>query len=129
MLKVLLGTSVLPNDRIRNGGTCFAIPKYRRLTLISNPDRRKILGTKRALGHGLFNHLQGAAPDFLRVMLDPSRLGIDLLMFALSHGDDSAGTVEDDETGAGSPLVDGTDVSRHSGTEYNQDAGRMNDVE
>ena len=45
------------------------------------------------------------APDFLWVVLDPSVLREVLTELLLSHADDAAFIVEDDGTGAGSPLI------------------------
>ena len=53
------------------------------------------------------------SPDFVGVVLHPSRLRIDLLVFLLGAGDDRAGAVENDEARAGGALVDGSDVVRH----------------
>jgi hypothetical protein len=46
-------------------------------------------------------------------MLHPARLRIDLLVLALAAGNNTARTIEDDETRAGSALVQGGDVVRH----------------
>ncbi|WP_345770889.1 hypothetical protein [Brucella intermedia] len=53
------------------------------------------------------------APDFYRIVFDPARLRINLLVFALVAGDDIALPVENDETRTRGSLVDGTDKLRH----------------
>jgi len=47
-------------------------------------------------------------------VLDPSRLGKDLLVFLLVDGDDLTTVVEDHEPGAGRALIQGTHVLRHA---------------
>src|SRR5690242_5051514 len=58
-------------------------------------------------------------PYLFRIMLHPPWPGINLFVFFLSRSDNPSGAIKHDETGAGRPLVNGADVGRHSGTEYN----------
>ena len=53
----------------------------------------------------LVDHLLAARPDLLRIVLDPARLGIDLLVLLLRHRDDLARVVEDHRPRAGRPLI------------------------
>src|SRR5690606_33113600 len=61
-------------------------------------------------------------PDLHRVVLDPTGSRADLRVLALRDGNDAAGAVEQDETGAGRPLIDGTDVRSHEPTQSNDEA-------
>ena len=63
--------------------------------------------------HGFGDHLRGAEPDLVRVVLHPAGLRIDLLVLLLRGGDDAAAAVENDEARAGGALVDGSDVLCH----------------
>src|SRR5207247_8334083 len=51
------------------------------------------------------DHLVRALHDLHRVVLDPPRLRIDLLVFLLLHGNDLARVIEDHEARAGCALV------------------------
>src|SRR5580700_3660577 len=91
-----------------------SVPHERGLALVGDSNRRKIGRVETALLHGLGNHLLSAAPDLRGIVLHPSRLGKDLLVFFLCHRDNASGPVEDDEARARSPLVNGSDVVRHA---------------
>ena len=66
-----------------------------------------------ALARRAADDLDAARPDLLRVVLDPARLGVDLLVFLLIDRDDGPGVVEHHEAGAGRALIEGADISRH----------------
>ena len=63
--------------------------------------------------HGLLHDVLGVAPDFVRVVLDPAWLGIDLFVLFLGDADDPAAAIEDNEARAGGALVDRADVAWH----------------
>ena len=50
----------------------------------------------------------------MRVVLDPSGMGIDLLEFLLGHGTDGALAIEENRAGAGGALVESEDVRHES---------------
>jgi hypothetical protein len=56
---------------------------------------------------GFHGHGGLVAPDFFGIVLDPTRLGIELAMFALGTGDGATGGVEEDGPGAGGALIEG----------------------
>ena len=56
-----------------------------------------------------------ARPDLERVVLHPAGARADLLVLALLERGDLPVAVEQDEAGAGSPLVDRSDVAWHRG--------------
>ena len=106
--------SVLPDDGIVHRLAGLAIPHDGGLALVRNADGGQVRGVETALGQSLRDHGLGAAPDFLRVMLDPTGMRINLLMLLLGGGNDASGAVKDDETGAGGALIDGADVAGHA---------------
>ena len=59
------------------------------------------------------DHLLGARPDLVRVVLHPAGLGIDLLVLLLAHAHHLAAVVEDHAARAGRPLVDCCRVLSH----------------
>src|SRR6202011_4800118 len=91
----------------------LAIPNYCSLALVGNPDGGEIFGTQLFSPHGFSDNFLRAAPDFIRIVLDPPRLGEDLFVFLLSNGNDPSGMVEDDKTCAGRALIDGPKVCCH----------------
>ena len=59
------------------------VPHHRGFALVGDADGRQIVRAQAALLHRFGDHFLGAAPDFFGIVLHPSRLGIDLLVFLL----------------------------------------------
>lgn len=68
----------LPNNRRRDRHACSRIPKYRCLALISDADCSDLLWSNAGLGDNFVATVDGRAPDFARILIHPSRLGIKL---------------------------------------------------
>ena len=105
---------VLPDNRVVHGLATFPVPDDRGFALVGDPDCGQIFGPQPARFHCFMDDILRAAPDFLRVVLNPSRLGIDLLVLSLSCAHDASGTIEHDETRTGRSLVNGANVICHS---------------
>ena len=71
------------------------------------------LASTAGLGHGLADGRDHARPDFLRIVLDPSRRRIDLAQLLLRDSDRSELVVEYDRPRRGGALIDGDEVGRH----------------
>jgi hypothetical protein len=94
----------------------MAIPDHGRLALVGDPDSRDVTPTDpRTLESGS-HHLLRAFPNLHRIVFDPSRLRVDLLMLALIHRDDIALAVEDHGSRARCPLVDRQNEATHDRT-------------
>ena len=104
------GAAVLPDDGIVHRLAGRAIPHHRRLALVGDADAGQIRGLELRLGERAAADLDGGAPDLLRVVLDPARLGKDLRQFLLRRSDRPAAGVEHDGACAGGALVDREDV-------------------
>ena len=70
---------------------------------------------KLPLLQSLRNHFLRGLPDLLGIVLDPSRLRIDLLVLLLRDRHDLAGCVKHAEARAGCALIDCADVVSHGG--------------
>jgi hypothetical protein len=106
-------TRILPDQSIMYGAAGPPVPKDGGLALVGDSDARQVPGLEAALGHRLGDHLLGAGPDFLGIMLHPSRLRIDLPVLFLRGRGDPAGTVEQNEPRAGGALIQGADITGH----------------
>ena len=91
----------------------LAIPEDRGFTLIGDADRSKVFGLQTFLLQGFFNDFLCSPPDFVRIMLNPSRLRKNLLVFFLRDGRDAAIAVEHDEASAGGALIDRANIVGH----------------
>jgi hypothetical protein len=86
-----------------------AFPQHRRLALVGNADRgnRPVCGGSRFAARG-----DDAAPDLLRVVLDPARLRMMLGEFDLRPAARPSRRIEQDRPGAGGALVDRQNTGR-----------------
>ena len=109
-----LGAPVLPNDGVVNGLAGVAPPHHRGFALVGDAQRRHLGRADARLLQGLAGCGELAGPDFLRVVLDPAGVRVDLPKFLLRHGQHRAVGLEDDAAGAGGALVEGEDVG-HGG--------------
>src|SRR5918993_1772110 len=106
-------TRVLPDERVRERRACVAVPEHRRLALVRDADGRELIGPYAAARKRLADYDLRVTPNFGRVVLDPARLRIDLLVLALRNADDRTQLVEHDEAAARGALVDCADVFAH----------------
>jgi len=107
-----VGAGVLPDDRVVDGPPVGAVPDHGRLTLVGHTDRGDV--RRLDLVEPRANDLLGALPDLHRVVLDPARLRVDLLVLLLIDRDNLPAVVEDHEAGAGCALVYCCCVLSHS---------------
>src|SRR5690606_21220071 len=107
------GAGVLPDDGVVHRLAGVLVPHHRGLALVGDAHRGDVLVGEVAAGQRQADDLTGVGPDLLRVVLDPSRLGEDLLVLLLPDGVDLAGLGEHDRPGAGGALVDREYVVSH----------------
>ncbi len=77
------GATVLPDDSVIHSLAGFAIPDHGSFTLVGNADGGNRSAVQTDVGRGLGRNANLGRPDFLRVMLNPTRLRIDLAEFFL----------------------------------------------
>ncbi len=104
---------VLPHERIVERTACVAIPKNGGFALVRDADGGQIAGAQITLRQGLRDHLPRPGPDLIGIVLNPSRLGIDLLMFLLGSRDHLGCTVQNKEPRASGALVNRSNVFGH----------------
>ena len=107
------GAPVLPDDGVVDRLAVDAIPDDRGLALVGDADAGDVLGADAGLGHRLAHGRDHGRPDFLRIVLDPSRRRIDLAQLLLRDRDRRELGVEHDRPRRGGALVDGDEVGRH----------------
>src|SRR5205823_6632265 len=108
----LVRARVLPDDCVEDGPTARALPDDRRLALVRDADAGDVARVD--LVEPGPDHLLRPLPDLHRVVLDPARLRVDLLVLLLVDRDNLPAVVEDHEAGACSALVDCCCVLSHS---------------
>ncbi len=101
---------VLPDKSVGKRLAGFAVPNNGSLPLVGDTNRGQVLRLELAIRHRFRHHFARALPDFFRVVLNPSRFGINLLVFFLGDRDDAARAVKHDEPSAGCPLINCADV-------------------
>ena len=112
---VVIDARVLPDQRVGHGLAGFPVPEDGSLTLVGDADRGQIGSAKVAAFQSLRNDVLGGPPDFLGIVLHPSRLRINLLVLFLRGSHNPAGSIKHAETRAGRPLINGTYVFGHGG--------------
>ena len=105
---------VLPDDGIVDRLARGLLPHDGGLALIGDADGREILELQIVLGQRAVDHILAALPDFHRIVLDPARLGVNLLVFFLIDAHHLALMIEDHEAGAGRALIDCAYILSHS---------------
>src|ERR1035441_7715147 len=96
---------VLPDNRVVHRLSTFLVPDDRGFALVRDPDRGQIFRPQPPRFHCFLDDTIRAAPNFLRIVLDPSRFGIDLLVLSLSCAHDASGTIEHYEARACRSLI------------------------
>src|SRR5690606_14096894 len=109
----LVGARIHPDDCIIKRRAGLPVPEQRGFALVGESNGSYVARRQICLPERGGDDVLRVAPDFHRIVLDPARFGINLLVFALVAGDDIALPVEDDETRTRGSLVDGTDKLRH----------------
>ena len=79
-----LGTPVLPNDGVVNGLAGVAPPHHRGFALVGDAHGGDLVGTESCLLQDLSGGGKLAGPNFLWVVFDPTRLGVDLAKLLLN---------------------------------------------
>jgi hypothetical protein len=105
------GAPILPDDGVVDRLAGLAIPDQRGLALVGDTYARNLYSFFSGLLQGLATDFEHRLPDFLRVMLDPAILRVDLCEFLLGKSDTVPFVVKDHRTGTGCPLVDRKDVT------------------
>jgi hypothetical protein len=106
-------TRVLPDNGVVSGLAAFPVPDDCSFALVGDPDRSQIFRPQPARFHGFLDDVVRATPDLFWIVLDPSWLGIDLLVLTLSGADDASGTIEYYEARARRSLINGANVACH----------------
>ncbi len=104
---------VLPDNCVVHGLSTFLVPDDGGFALVGDPDRSQIFRPQPPRFHCFLDDSVCAAPNFLWIVLDPSRLGIDLLVLFLSCAHDASGTIEHDEARTCRSLINGAYVACH----------------
>ncbi|GAA4945772.1 hypothetical protein GCM10023238_10130 [Streptomyces heliomycini] len=104
-----VGAGVLPDDGVVDRLTGVPVPQHGGLALVGDADGLDVVAGDAGLLDGSGDDLLDVGPDLGGVVLDPARLGEDLLVLLLVDGDDAPVAVEDDAAGGGGALVDGGD--------------------
>ena len=90
--------TALPHDRVGDGTAGLAVPDDGRLALVGDADAVDVLGIECMRGEQIGERAELREDDFLRVVLDPSGLRIELPELALHGIDETPFAV--DENGA-----------------------------
>src|ERR1700722_12155807 len=93
--------TILPDDGIMDGITGLAIPDDGGFALVGDAETGDVAGTNAGASERLDRHRNLREPDFLRVLLHPARLGINLTDFFLGHGANLPFLVENNGPHAG----------------------------
>ena len=92
------------------GQACFAIPDHRGFALVGDAPCADVAGLQAGFAQRLPGGSQLAAPDFHRIVLDPTRFGVDLRQLLLRQRHDAALFVKHDAARTGGALVKGKKV-------------------
>ena len=89
------------------------VPDHRRFALVGDADGGDLAGVNAAFLQCALHHIVRLDPDLERVVFHPAGLGVNLTVFLLVNSHHFPCVVKNDETRAGSALVDGCDVFFH----------------
>ena len=104
------GAPVLPDDGVMDRLAVDAIPDDRGFALVGDADAGDVLGADARPWPSPRARSRPRRPDFLRIVLDPSRRRIDLAQLLLRDGDRRKLVVEHDRPRRGGALIDGDEV-------------------
>ena len=107
------GTTTLPDDGVAYGSSRMAIPHNGCLALVGHADGGNFVRVDAGAGDAFGQSGILVSIDGHRIMLDPSRLGIDLGKFMLSHGHKAAGAIKQNSTRGGCTLIQGKQIRLH----------------
>jgi len=105
LIAALIGAGILPYDCIVDRPASSFLPYYGGLALVGDAH----CGNIRRIDIGLFqsarDHFLGAFPDLQCIVLDPTRLGINLFVFFLFDRHHFPVMIENHKTSAGGTLI------------------------
>ena len=104
------GAAVLPDDRVVHGDSRHTVPDDRGFALIGDADCADRVRPDARLFQRLACARELGAPDFLRIVLDPAGLRVDLRELLLRHRPHPAALVENKRPRTGRALVEREDV-------------------
>src|ERR1019366_3909255 len=104
-------TPVLPHDGGRDGLAGGAVPDNYRLALVGDADGGDVAGARAGPAQRVDSAGELAGEDLHGVVLDPTRLRVELLKLMLCHGGNRSDRVKQDCAGTGCPLIKCKDVS------------------
>ena len=109
------GPPVLPHDGVVNRLAGLPFPEESRLALVGDADAMDVFPFRSGLAHRPSDRLERRAPDVVKVVLDPARLGEDLPELDAGRSLHRQALIEDQRSGAGGALIDREDVPSHVG--------------
>ncbi len=98
MIDQLVRACVHPDNGIVKRCAGLPVPQQRCFALIGDADGCNIGSRELRFLQCFADNMLRVAPDFIGIVLNPASLGIDLLVFALIHGDNIAVPVKNDKT-------------------------------
>ncbi|MPL99601.1 hypothetical protein SDC9_45819 [bioreactor metagenome] len=110
LLDELRAPEVLPDDCIVPDLAGFWIPGNDCLSLVGDADARNVTAFEVGRLQSLADALRAVVPNLPRIVLDPTGLGINLLVFQLIRRDETSFLVKHNKTGTGRALVQSSNV-------------------
>ena len=101
-----MSAGILPDNRIAVRFSGVFVPNNCSFALVGNAEGSNIFGIDIAEFEGVFNNALGAPPNFFGIVLNPSRLRINLLVFLLVAANYLSLAIEYDKSGASGSLID-----------------------
>src|SRR5262249_50199177 len=111
---ISVDSRVLPHECLMDRRAGFAVPHDRGLPLIRDTNCGQVLRSEASLLHGIRDDFLRATPDFFRIVFNPSRLWIDLLVLSLGDRGNAPFRVEHDEPGACGSLIYSSEITCHT---------------
>ena len=104
---------ILPDQRVVHRPPRLTIPYDCGLALIGDSNGGEIGCAQASLLQRFVDDVLRPPPDFVRVVLHPSGLRVNLFVLLLRNRNDSSVAVENNKARAGRSLIDGANVIRH----------------